>query len=154
MLSDQSFGDSYVQDQPAPTISSRLSEIRESRIFASIFAAYDKTHDLPDTLTIFLPTDRAFRDLAAELELSVGEMVEDSEKMDVIISNHLSLRIYPPDQLQTGVEVSTVYGEQLHVYRARDGQITLDGWAIVDVQDPAYLGMDAAIYLVDSILMP
>jgi len=110
--------------------------------------------DLVETLqgegpfTVFAPTDGAF----AKIQSDVDELLkpENKAKLGQILTYHVVSGELMSDDLEDGMELTTVEGSTLEV-TVKDGEVTVGGAKVISADVEASNGV---IHVIDKVLMP
>jgi len=98
--------------------------------------------------TVFAPTDAAF----AKIQSDVDELLkpENKAKLAQILTYHVVSGELMADDLEDGMELTTVEGSTLEVM-VKNGEVTVGGAKVISADVEASNGV---IHVIDKVLMP
>ena len=123
--------------------------------FETLVAALDAaglvgTFDGNRQYTVFAPTDAAFEALLADLGLTAGELLADTELLTAVLLYHVT----PGDRNSTGV----VNSGQVRMLNGQTADVTISGGLpFIDeaqIIDPDIVASNGRIHVIDAVLLP
>ena len=94
-------------------------------------------------ITVFAPTNQAF---------AAVTLPEDQETIDAVLAYHLVSGPTLAADLADGATLTTLQGEEIVVTIDDDGQVVLNGTAVVVRAD--LVGSDGVVHVIDAVLIP
>jgi transforming growth factor-beta-induced protein len=129
----------------------------ESGEFPTLVAAIEAaglvdTLNGPGPFTVFAPTEEAFADLLATLDVTAEELLADTETLTAVLTYH----VVPVEA--TSETVVTLDGAEVETVNGAPVLITVDGDAVM-VNDANVLAVDieasnGVIHVIDKVLLP
>ena len=113
--------------------------------------------DMDTELTVFAPTNAAFEDALAALDLTAEELLGDTETLTSILTYHvIDGKVLSSDLAadEDGeITVTTLSGEELTILVGEDGTVTFEGQdATVTMADVE--AANGVIHVIDAVLLP
>lgn len=113
--------------------------------------------DMDTELTVFAPTNAAFEDALAALDLTAEELLADTDTLTSILTYHvvdgkvLSSDLAADEDGE--ITVTTLSGEELTILVGEDGSVSFDGQtATVTTADVE--AANGVIHVIDAVLLP
>jgi transforming growth factor-beta-induced protein len=108
----------------------------------------------PAPVTVFAPTDQAFRNLLSTLGLSLDEVLEMEDLLTQILLYHvISGEVLAAQVVELdGTSVPTLLGNNAFLVEIVDGNVVLNG--IVNVTETDIAASNGVIHVVDNVLLP
>ena len=121
--------------------------------FTTLVAALQEA-ELVDTLsgegpfTVFAPTDDAFADLLAQLDITAADLLNHPQLTDVLLYHVVSGKVMSTD-LSEGMEAPTLKGDNIMV--SLEGGVFINDSEVVSADIE---GSNGVIHVLDSVLVP
>jgi transforming growth factor-beta-induced protein len=108
----------------------------------------------PSPVTVFAPTDQAFRNLLSTLGISLDEALEMEDLLTQILLYHvISGEVFADQVVELdGTSVPTLLGNNAFLVEIVDGNVVLNG--IVNVTETDIAASNGVIHVVDNVLLP
>jgi uncharacterized surface protein with fasciclin (FAS1) repeats len=127
-------------EEPAPSYDTLVDALEDAGLVELL--------DSEGPFTLFAPADTAFTLLPEE---SLRELLDDTERLERVLSFHIVEEEVRADDLSGGDSFETVAGETLTVRETEGGEITVDG---VPLLDPDIEAGNGVIHGLSAVLLP
>ncbi len=124
----------------------------ETLVAAVLEAELDGALSGEGPFTVFAPTDAAFADLLAELDITAEDLLALEELADILLYHVVSGEFLAEAVIAGApLTVETLNGEALDI-TVEDGVVTINGVATVTTAD--VLASNGVIHVIDAVLLP
>lgn len=151
-VEDDAMEDEAMDDLPATVVDIALSSDDFSTLVAAVTEA-----DLVSTLqgegpfTVFAPTNAAFEQALADLDLTAEELLASDDLAGILTYHVVAGKIMAADAIAAdGTEVETVNGDTIMV-TVVDGNVMIDGATVTTADLEAGNGV---VHVIDSVILP
>lgn len=151
-MEDEAMEDDAMADLPATVVDIALSSDDFSTLVAAVTEA-----DLVSTLqgegpfTVFAPTNAAFEQALADLDLTAEELLASDDLAGILTYHVVAGKIMAADAIAAdGTEVETVNGDTIMV-TVVDGNVMIDGATVTTADLEAGNGV---VHVIDSVILP
>ncbi len=141
-----------MSDEPATVVDIALSSDDFSTLVAAVTQA-----DLVETLqgegpfTVFAPTNEAFEQALADLDLTAEELLASPDLTGILTYHVVAGEITAEDAIAAdGTEIATVNGDTIEI-SVVDGMVMIDG-ATVTTAD--LMAGNGVVHVIDAVLLP
>jgi len=123
---------------------------KDCKTLAAAVTAADLVETLQDEgpFTVFAPTDAAFVEIQSEVDKLLKP--ENKSKLIKILTYHVVSGKLMAEDLEDGVELTTVEGSTLKV-KVKDGKVTIGNASVTTADIEASNGV---IHVIDKVLLP
>lgn len=155
---EEAITDTLEIDPAENTLAVVIAELPDFSTLTTALDAAELTEALNDPeepYTVFAPTDQAFRNLLATVDLTEDELLE-SDLLDDILLYHVAEALEEDEENITdrdGGSLETLQpGGAISIRVDSEGVITLNGF--IDVVDEPIIVQNGVIYPIDNVLLP
>jgi len=150
--SEDAMEDDAMEDVPATVVDIAASSDDFSTLVAAVTEA-----ELVETLqgegpfTVFAPTNAAFEQALADLDLTAEELLASEDLAGILTYHVVSGKILAEDAIAAdGTEIATVNGDTIAV-SVVDGNVMVDGATVTTADLVAGNGV---VHVIDSVILP
>lgn len=133
-----------------------LMEVASSNPEFATFVTALGTTDLPVTLTgetpytLFIPTNEAFQEMLVAMEMPTEALMGNSELLADVLSYHVVQGNYLVADLQNGMTLTTLEGQEVTLTVAQDGVLV----NTAEIVEADLLASNGVVHVINGVLLP